>query len=85
MIRTDVRASLPTDAIVLDNHSYDNSIIGVTFDGRVIYDYDSMVEEFMMDEECTEEEAIEWIDYNTLRALPYIGGKAPIVVCDMLG
>jgi hypothetical protein len=34
-----------------------------------------------MEEEGWEEtEAIEWIEYNTLRALPYCQGKAPIVL-----
>ena len=28
----------------------------------------------------TEEESIEWIDYNTIRALPYIGENAPIII-----
>lgn len=28
----------------------------------------------------TEEEAVEFIDYNTFRAMPYMGEKAPIVV-----
>jgi hypothetical protein len=34
----------------------------------------------MEEEEFTEEEAIEWIDYNTIRALPYMGEKAPIIM-----
>lgn len=25
-------------------------------------------------------DAIEWIDYNTIRALPYMGEKAPIIM-----
>jgi hypothetical protein len=34
-----------------------------------------------MEEEGWEEtEAIEWIEYNTLRALSYCQGKAPIVL-----
>ena len=31
-------------------------------------------------EDYAEEEAVEFIDYNTLRAIPYMGDKAPIVV-----
>lgn len=30
-----------------------------------------------------EEEAIEWIEYNTIRAIPYAGEKAPIVMYDL--
>lgn len=54
---------------VFDNYAYDNSIIGVTADGQAVYDYDKMVKE--LSEECgwSEEEAIEWIDYNTLGSI----------------
>ena len=76
----DIRSKLPSDAVIFINQAYDNSIIGTTFDGRVIYDFDKMVEELMTDEGWTEEEAIDWIEFNTLRALPYGGEKAPLVM-----
>ena len=79
-----VREQLPSDALVFDNQSYDNSIIGITLDGRVIYSYERMVIECAEDNEWSEEEAIDWIDYNTIRSLPYAGEKAPIVVSTYL-
>ena len=82
-INLDIRDLLPDDALVFDNASYDNSIIGTTLDGRVIYDYDLMISEFMSDEECPADEAIDWIEYNTLRSLPYAGKKAPVVVAKV--
>ena len=75
-----IREQLPSDAVVFDNHAYDNSIIGISLDGRAIYDFDKMVKELMMDECWEETDAIEWISYNTLRALPYAGEKRPLVV-----
>ena len=79
-INLEIRSKLLPDAKVFDRHAYDNSIIGTTFDGRAIYDFDKMVEELMNDEGWTEEEAIEWIEYNTLRVLPYGGEKSPLVM-----
>ena len=76
-----IREQLPMDAVVFDNHAYDNSIIGVTFDGRVIYGFELMVRELMDDDDLDELDAIEWIEYNTIRSLPYAGEKAPLVVC----
>ena len=32
---------------------------------------------------CSEYEAIEFIEYNTLRALPYFGDMAPIIMYDI--
>jgi len=39
-----------------------------------------MVEWLIKEEKCAEEEALEWIDYNTLRALSYFGEDSPIVM-----
>lgn len=75
-----IRDELPEAAIVFDSLAYDNSIIGVTIDDRVVYDYDMMVKELMEDEEMTCDEAMDWIDYNTIRSLPYAGPMAPIIM-----
>lgn len=79
-VNLQLRDELPEDAIVFDNMSYDGSIIGVTTDDRVVYSYDKMVEELMQDEEWSYEDAVEWIDYNTIRALPYAGPNGPIIM-----
>ena len=79
-VNLQLRDELPEDAIVFDNMSYDGSIIGVTTDDRVVYSYDKMVEELMQDEEWSYEDAVEWIDYNTIRALPYTGPNGPIIM-----
>ena len=71
------------EAVVFNVPSYDNSIVGLSDDGRVIYDYDLMVKELTEETALTEEEAIQYIDYNTIRALPYIEEKVrPIIIFD---
>jgi hypothetical protein len=79
-VNQQLRSELPEDAIVFDNMSYDGSIVGVTTDGRVVYDYDKMVEELMSEEGWSYEDAAEWIDYNTIRSIPYAGPNAPIIM-----
>lgn len=68
------------DVTYLVNYSYDDALIGVTEDGRAVYDFDKMVEWLMNEEGFTDTEAIEWIEFNTLRALPYMGDRAPIIM-----
>ena len=80
MVKPEIREQLDEDALVFDNPAYDNSIIGQTFDGRAIYDIEAMAEELASDDEMTVEEAMDFIDYNAIRSLPYAGDKAPIVV-----
>lgn len=68
------------DVIIFENYSYDDALIGVTEDGRAVYDFERMVRWLVETEGFTDEEAIEWIEYNTIRALPYMGEEAPIIM-----
>lgn len=79
-INKNVRLELEDDTVVFDNPSFDNSIIGITTDGKAVYDYEKMVEELMKDYAVSEQEAIDWIEYNTIRAIPYAGEMAPVVM-----
>ena len=67
------------DLVVFENPSFDKAIVGVSYDDRVIYDYDLMIEAAMEEEGWTAEDAIDWIEFNTLRSLGYVEGS-PIVI-----
>lgn len=68
------------DSVVFDNPDYDEAIIGVSHDGRVIYDMDLMIEHLMVHDGMTEMDAVDFIDYNTARSIPYAGECAPIIM-----
>ena len=68
------------DVMILENYSYDDALVGVTDDGRAVYDFEKMVAWLMETEDMDEIEAVEWIEYNTIRALPYAGDRAPIIM-----
>lgn len=73
------------DALRFENPSFDNSIVAVDYDGRLIYDYDLMVEELMKQDDMSGEEAIDFISYNTLRGLDYMTDKKkPIVIMERI-
>lgn len=72
------------DVVILKDFSYDSALVGISEDNRAIYDYDLMVEYLMEEEGWSEIESIEWIEYNTIRALPYMGDRAPIVMYRLL-
>lgn len=67
------------DVLVFENFSYDDALIGVSEDNRAVYDFDKMVDWLCLTEGFTVEEAVEWIEYNTIRALPYYE-DAPIII-----
>lgn len=68
------------DVVLFDNYSYATAFIGVTSDNRAVYDYDLMVEYLMEKEGWSWEDAVDWIDYNTIRSLSYYGDSAPLVM-----
>ena len=84
MINENIRAYIAEknpNIIILDNPSYDNSILGIDIDDRIVYDYDKMICELMKDNDLSMEDAIDFCEYNTLRALSYIDQKSrPIVL-----
>lgn len=67
-------------AVVFSNPDYDEAIIGISHDDQVIYDYDKMIEHLIKKEHMTEEEAVDFISYDTMRALPYAGDSPPIIM-----
>lgn len=67
---------------MFDNPSFDNSIIGISDDHRVVYGFEKMVDEFAEANDCDATEAMEFIEYNTLNSLGFSG--APIVVYEVV-
>lgn len=84
MINNDLREFIsekfPT-AVVFDAPSFDNSIIGFTSDGNICYNYDMMITELMHSDSLSFEESVDFIEYNTIRTIPYISnGNPPIII-----
>ena len=73
------------DSIVFENPSYCDAVIGISDTSQVCYSYEKMIEYLVKVDGMTEEEAIEFIDYNTIRALPYCNptSNRPIVIYDL--
>lgn len=80
------------NSLFYDLPYFDGSIIGVDENGKVVYDYNKMIDEYICDEfpnlnfeeQSEVDEAItaamEWISYNTIRATPYAGPLSPIII-----
>ena len=70
------------DVVVFENPDYDGCIIGVTTEGIAVYSYAKMVVWYYEKNGCSAEEAVEFIEYNTLRSLSY-QEKHPVVLNDL--
>ena len=71
------------DVVLLDGEEFDGGIIGVDPSGRVVYSYDKLAQALARHNKTELSEAMEWIDYNTIRSLPYMGPRAPLVINDL--
>lgn len=70
------------DSLLFENPSYLGAVIGWSDTGQVCYDYEKMIEWLMEeDSSITYEDAIDFISYNTERALPYEpSDRRPIII-----
>ena len=67
------------ETLLFENPGYETAFIGLDTNYRAIYSHNKMVEFLMKVDGMTEEEAIEFIDYNTIRACAYME-NAPIIL-----
>jgi hypothetical protein len=69
------------NSVVFENPDYESAIVGFDYNSdRVIYDYDKMVEFLVTTYSMAPEEAVEFIDVNTIRSLSYMAEKGPIIL-----
>lgn len=73
------------ETVVFENPDYVSVIVGMTDDGRVVYSWDKMIKHLVDADGMTDEEAIDFISYNTERAIPYAGHMAPIILYPIPG
>ena len=71
------------DTIFFENPGYFNAIVGISSDDRLIYDFDKMVDCLVEEDGMSVEDAIDFINYNTLRAMPYYP-NGPIVLMPLI-
>lgn len=71
------------NTVILESPNYLAAIIGITNEGKLIYSYRKMIWYLMQHDSMDYETAMEFIDYNTLRALDYMGPYAPVIIQDV--
>lgn len=72
------------DTVILESPDYLSAVVGVSEDGRVIYSYPRMLEYLVLTDRMSYEEAAEFVDYNTIGAIPSMGEKAPIILNEIV-
>jgi len=65
------------EALIADG--FDAAIVAYTNDGKLVYEVPKMVNILMTRDKMSEEDAMEYIDYNVLGA--YVGKMTPIYIC----
>ena len=67
--------------IILEGDEFADGAIGLSSDDHVVYSYEKLVDS-LSKFYGGELEAIEWLEYNTIRSLPYMDsvGNTPIII-----
>ena len=76
------------EALMFRDPEFYSAIVGYYFNEMdlpvLVYKYDKMIESLAAEYEDSEDpyiDAMEWIDYNTIRTLPYMNAKGrPIII-----
>lgn len=70
------------EMVLFENPDYADALIGYSESGSAVYDFDKMVDSLVKDDDMEPIEAIEFIEYNTVRAIPYANsmGNPPIII-----
>ena len=86
MTRSEILELIPDEtlAVMLEPEGMDSALIGYDeSEDRLVYSYKRLVAYFVK-EGMSEEEAVEWVDYNVIRGIAYMGENAPIVIVEFL-
>lgn len=72
--------------VILEGDEFADGFIGLSVDDSAVYSYEKLVTSLSTQNEGWDEtDAIEWLEYNTLRSLPYIKeGNAPIIIHEII-
>ena len=77
---------LDDDTVVLEPRDFLNAAIIGKINGtcKAVYDYNLLIDAFIhANEGWDAEDAEDWISYNTIRAIPFMGTSAPVVMFDL--
>jgi hypothetical protein len=66
--------------IILEGNEFADGFIGLSTDNRAVCSYDKLVDSLSRSNNWSTDEAIDWLEYNTIRSLPYLGDKSPIII-----
>lgn len=69
---------IPGALLMEPREVYDYAVIGMTFDGRAIYDSEQVIRCTVSADGMSFEDAVEWHEFNTFCA--YMGPKTPLYV-----
>jgi len=76
MTPEDIKEFADPEAIVWDD--FDDAIVGTDTHGKLVYDINKMIEILVVRDDMSEDDAMEYLDFNVLCA--YVGELTPVHV-----
>ena len=76
MTKLEQISEISPESIIADG--FDDAIIGLSWDSKVVYDANKCIEVLMDEDEITYGDAVEFLEFNTFSA--YVGENTPIFI-----
>lgn len=70
--------------ILFRNPDYSTAIVGISEDNKIIYDYNKMIDYLIEYENMSYEDAIDFINCDTIKLLGYINDNKPIIMYPLI-
>lgn len=73
-------------SVYFTNPNYASAIMGISTEGNIVYSYERMIDYLIKTDGMTYEDAVDWIDYNVARSIPYTQkiGTIPIIIYEVM-
>lgn len=75
---------IASEVVILEGDEFADGFIGLTADTyQAVYSYEKLVTSLSTHNNWTLDQSVEWLDCNTLRAIPYMPLRNPIIIYEL--
>lgn len=75
---------IASEVVILEGDEFADGFLGLTADTyQAVYSYERLVTSLSTQNKWTLDQSVEWLDCNTLRAIPYMPLRKPIIIHEL--
>lgn len=72
------------EVVILEGDEFADGFLGLTADThQAVYSYERLIGSLSTQNKWTLDQSVEWLDCNTLRSIPYMPLRKPIIIHEL--